>query len=208
MPPVSKLNVISGQTFGRLTSIRALENYKWLFICQCGKEHQANIYRVISGGILSCGCLRRERCGNTHRTHGKSKTSEYNIWIGLRDRCLNPNNNTYEYYGGRGISVCSRWLSSFENFYEDMGPKPSKKHSIDRIDPDCNYEPSNCRWSTPIEQMNNRRPSDKYGHPYTASLKAPMVRDLFSKGFSRTEIARQLSIGRTTVSRILRDERP
>ncbi|OAH36994.1 hypothetical protein AX777_18320 [Sphingobium yanoikuyae] len=92
-----------------------------------------------------------------HGTHLMSYTSEHKTWAGMKARCLNPNNKFWPNYGGRGITVCDRWLNSFEAFYEDMGPKPSPKHSIDRIDVNGNYEPGNVRWATDSEQMQNVR---------------------------------------------------
>lgn len=89
--------------------------------------------------------------------HGKWETPEYEAYHGMIRRCYNSNHATYSDYGGRGITVCHRWRESFLSFYEDMGERPSKNHSIDRIDNDGNYEPSNCRWATPKEQQYNTR---------------------------------------------------
>lgn len=92
-----------------------------------------------------------------NKTHGMDGTPVYKSWISAKSRCKNENDKDYKNYGGRGIKVCKRWKNSFEKFYKDMGDKPSAEHSLDRINVNGNYEPSNCKWSTIIEQNNNRR---------------------------------------------------
>lgn len=123
-----------------------------LFKCVCGNTFETAISSVKSGCTKSCGCLFKKA---TTR-HGLAKTTEYSSWHSMITRCNDPNYEYYHRYGGRGIKVCERWLNSVENFLEDMGPKPSKNHSLDRIDVDGDYCPENCRWATYKEQSNNK----------------------------------------------------
>jgi hypothetical protein len=160
---------ITNQQFGRLTAVRMTARRskgppqrmeRWLFRCSCGNEHEADKAHVMRGCTSSCGCwhvedLRKRRTTHGHPRHGQ-ESPEYRAWESMRERCSNPNNTGWEHYGGRGITVCPRW-DKFENFLADMGRKPSPQHSIDRIDPNGNYELSNCRWATPIDQQNNKR---------------------------------------------------
>lgn len=97
------------------------------------------------------------------RNHGKSGSEGYQVWQAMKDRCNNPRNKSYKYYGGRGIRVCDRWLESYANFLADMGTAP-KGMQLDRIDNDGNYEPSNCRWATRSQQILNRRYSNPSGY--------------------------------------------
>jgi len=163
---------ITGQRFGRLLVKHCVGSDKkhqalWVCSCDCGNAFIACGFRLRSGIVKSCGCLRREvsaaRARITSRTHGHAlkdnHTPEYDVWASMIYRCTNPNHPAWKYYGGRGISVCERWRHSFENFLSDMGFRPTDKHSIDRFpNNDGNYERSNCRWATMKEQAANRRP--------------------------------------------------
>lgn len=163
-PPRRKLpKMAAGQRYGRLVAVELVErdvyrNARWRFVCDCGRGHVTWAHVVRTGQAMSCGCLKSQRAvANTHRkSHGMSKSPEYRNWDRMMDRCNNPNNIGYSGYGGRGIKVCARWRK-FENFFADMGPRPSPKHSLDRYpDNDGNYEPGNVRWATADEQKHSQ----------------------------------------------------
>ena len=151
---------LEGHKFERLTATNqskkiGIHTY-WLCVCECGNSKFIRESSLIHGYSNSCGCLQRQIMSSVMKRHGMTNSREFNTWKSMIGRCNNIKDPAYKYYGGRGILVCSRWFESFENFYEDMGNRPEGK-TIDRIDTNGNYEPSNCKWSTPKEQQTNRR---------------------------------------------------
>ena len=150
-----------GKKYGRLEVMyyagrKSPGKHQWLCNCSCGASVTVISSSLQEGNTQSCGCLRSEISRRFLSKHGLAYSPEYQIWENIKSRCLNPNNAAFKDYGGRGIKVCKRWLK-FENFYKDMGPKPSPKHEIDRKNNNKGYYPGNCRWSTRSQQTRNTR---------------------------------------------------
>lgn len=152
---------LTGQKFGRWTALEYRPKNKgrsyYLCKCECGKEKEVAASIMKNGDSKSCGCLNAEVAAKRMTKHGQYLTPEYRTWQDIIKRCHNPKTKCYPRYGGRGIKVCERWRNSFENFIEDMGKKPSPKHSIERRENNGDYEPSNCHWATNEEQVRNKR---------------------------------------------------
>lgn len=166
---------LSGLRFGRLVAIERSgvnrhHQSMWKCKCDCGKYTVVMIANLQGSNpsqtkkrtTKSCGCLKREATVNALFRHGGTHTSEYRTYKAIGQRCYNPNNPSYDNYGGRGIRMCNKWRKSFLSFVKDMGPKPSPFHTVDRINPNGNYAPSNCRWATRLEQANNKRCTRKF----------------------------------------------
>lgn len=153
---MGKLNLI-GRRFSRLKVMeeKRLNDGRrgWMCVCNCGNTKIVRTNHLLDGSTKSCGCYRKE----VNKKHGKRNSLTYSVWSNIKQRCYNPNASGYENYGGRGIKVCSRWKNSFENFYYDMGKRPSKNHSIDRVNNNGDYSKENCRWATKKQQNRNSR---------------------------------------------------
>lgn len=130
----------------------------WLCQCDCGNRKSVRVDHLIRGETMSCGCYNSEVASKNNKTHGMTKSPEYSAWQHMIARCERPSDSRYHCYGARGISVCERWRGrgGFQNFIRDMGRRPGPKYSIDRVNNNGNYEPANCRWSTIVEQANNK----------------------------------------------------
>lgn len=152
--------LVAQQYLGSLPNRHA----NWLCLCDCGKTHEVDAATFLRWSCRSCGCYKAETARKQMRTHGKSKNSEYYIWQAIIKRTTNPKDPRWENYGGRGITCCQRWLDSFEDFYADVGPRPSPAHSLDRLKNNEGYYPSNCAWKTAKEQARNRRSNHLLTH--------------------------------------------
>lgn len=202
---------LTGQLFGRLTVLKPTQRRKsgcivWLCGCSCGNKCFVNTGHLQKGNTKSCGCLARNLLIKRSTVHKMAKTRIYKAWIGMIQRCENPNNQAYKRYGSRGIRVCERW-HSFENFYADVGNRPEGM-TLDRWpDNDGDYELSNFRWATPGQQALNRRPRFCgprkqrwfYGH-------GPNDEMILEN--NQSHIARMLGLSRKSISKCLKGKRP
>lgn len=163
---MSELIDLTGQKFGRLTVIKRAKNkikrngkheVMWECLCDCGNTKIVSRNSLRSSAIRSCGCLRKENTKNMRTKHGLRNTQIYKTWANIKTRCYNPNKDTFNYYGGRNVEMCQDWKEDFINFYNwSMEHGYKEGLTIDRINPNGNYEPSNCRWVTMKEQQNNK----------------------------------------------------
>ncbi len=189
---MSKIKDLTGQTFNRLTVVATANRLqknrpRYLCQCTCGSQLAVDHYHLLSGHTSSCGCAKIERLISMNLTHGQSKSSEYKSWSEMKSRCLHTTHKHYKHYGGRGIQICDRWLNSFENFLSDMGRKPFPGLTLDRINVNGNYEPSNCRWLSKTAQQSNRRDTVKLTYS--------------GETLSTSEWASRLGIPQSTLSR-------
>ena len=200
---IERHNALVGQVFGRwsvkswagrASGTTANRSHYFLCECICGNTGVLAVGSLKQSLSKSCGCLQLEwviENGKKYITHGKSKTAEYRTWSGIRQRCNNTEDKDYSDYGGRGIEVCNRWECSFENFYADMGERPSREHSIDRRDNMKGYTPSNCYWATRQSQHQNTRSN---------VMSERLVRYVRASGKSSTDLSEELGITRATIN--------
>jgi hypothetical protein len=185
-----------GMRFGRLVvsgpgQPDSARKMRWPCVCDCGATGTFDAYRLRKGHATSCGCRQAElrKLGPNYR-HGQTRSPTWNVWAGMRKRCLDTNCKKYPIYGGRGITICDRW-DSFENFLADMGERPAGM-TIERDDVNGNYGPNNCRWATLKEQANNRRNNHRVeyeGRIFTIAQLAEL------KGISSGSLAGRLRRG-------------
>ena len=191
----SRHDDLKGRVFGRLTVLSSYsDSYKnviWVSKCVCGGVNRTSRSHLEKGRVKSCGCWMKQVVGDTHRTHGESRTRVYKTWMLMRQRCENSKNKDYARYGGRGITVCSRW-KRFENFRDDMGPIPSGYASIERRNNNKNYEPSNCFWATnPKVQARNRRSNRRLSYKGKELLETEWAEFL---GIKKSTLCNRLNI--------------
>lgn len=197
---------IEGRRFFMLEAVCKVQtrvkstNAHWYCLCDCGNGKVINASKLTTGKTKSCGCFGEAYKSIIKRKHGKYGTPEYQAWASMLDRCSNSKSASYKNYGERGIFVCDEWRN-FEVFYRDMGDRPSKRHSIDRIDNEDGYHPANCKWSLPHEQQQNTR--------QTKFSKSDIVKiaELRNQGLLYREIAEIYQCSESAIGLIIRGER-
>lgn len=193
-----KFEDLTGMKFGRLTVISRAPRLpsspttRWHCVCDCGGETTAQAPQLKSGKTQSCGCLASELSHERATTHGGRKTRLYHIWAMMKQRVLNPKNDSYKDYGGRGIRICDDWANSFVVF-RDWAYKAgySDSLSIDRINNDGNYEPSNCRWVDVAAQNRNQRSNVRLEYNGETKLMVEWAKDL---GITEQALYRRINV--------------
>jgi hypothetical protein len=190
---------MAGQRFGRLSVVEREGTRSgqaaWRCVCDCGNTLVVMGAKLRYGHTSSCGCLRIDSCRTRRTRHGFSRVDkirpEYYLWCAMRSRCENPNNKHFQNYGGRGIAVCERW-KTFENFFADVGERPSKAHTLERCDNALGYQPGNVKWATRLEQGRNKRNNRRLvfdGQELTLSAWGERT------GLKRATIMRRIGLG-------------
>ena len=196
-----KVKELSGKRFGRLIVIKrgrgkTNTNAYWECLCDCGKKSIVRSPELTKGHTKSCGCLSKELVKTVNITHGKSYSKIYKIYKTMLNRCYNINQKSFKYYGNRGIKVCDRWKNSFTNFLQDMGNKPEGL-SIERINNDGDYKPTNCKWATFNEQAHNRR------NIKLSVKKADIIRKLHLKGVTSKLLSKKFNVDISSIRLVI-----
>ena len=197
---MKRIEVKKGDRYGKLVVVKEVhknfesssgKNIRMVLCrCDCGNEKEVRLNSIRTGHTKSCGCLKSCLKIGLLKKHGMKPDPIYACWRDMKQRCFNKNHKNYNIYGGRGITVCKRWMK-FENFYKDMGKRPKKK-SIDRIDTNGNYCFKNCKWSTSLEQNRNRRNNVNLTYKGETKIIAEWARTI---GVTRAAITARLKLG-------------